>query len=466
MATRRAPIRSSSRSVKRTDRSGRNEPRTARWLSAALGMIGCILIAQPALSQYFGQNKVQYESFDFKVLRTDHFDVYFYPEERASAELAGRMAERWYARLSRYLGHELSGRQPLLLYASHPDFEQTNALSGVLGEGTGGVTEALKRRIVLPLAGPLAETDHVIGHELVHAFQYDITGEGRSVATDSPVLTRLPLWFVEGMAEYASIGPRDPQTAMWMRDATARDDLPDLGKLASNRYFPYRYGQAFLSFVAGTFGDDAIGRILQAPGRHGTIELGMKEALGADPDSVVKAWHRALHGQFDPWRDRLHPATDYGARILGEPETGRLQVGPVVSPDGRKMLLFSERDRFAINLFVIDVKTGDVLRRLSRNEVDPHFESLLFIRSAGSWAPDSRRVVFPAITRGRPELVIMDTETGERLREIRFSELGEIYDPAWSPDGRTIAFSALASGMTDLFVYDLQEDRLERWTDD
>ena len=123
-------------------------------------------LATPASAQYFGQNKVQYEKFKFQVLKTEHFDIYFYSREKEGAELAARMAERWYARLEQLLGHQLRGRQPLILYASHVDFEQTNVIGGPLSEGTGGVTEPLARRIVLPLAGPLAETDHVIGHEL------------------------------------------------------------------------------------------------------------------------------------------------------------------------------------------------------------------------------------------------------------------------------------------------------------
>jgi len=50
---------------------------------------------------YFGQNKVQYHKFDFKVMKTDHFDIYFYPEEEASVRIAARMSERWRARLER-----------------------------------------------------------------------------------------------------------------------------------------------------------------------------------------------------------------------------------------------------------------------------------------------------------------------------------------------------------------------------
>ena len=90
-------------------------------------------------------------------------------------------------------GVGLSTRQPLVLYASHPEFEQTNVIEGQIDEGTGGVTEGLQRRIVLPIAASLKETDHVLGHELVHAFQYDILGQEAGP---------MPLWFIEGMAEY------------------------------------------------------------------------------------------------------------------------------------------------------------------------------------------------------------------------------------------------------------------------
>src|SRR5688500_8037360 len=157
--------------------------------------------ASTAQAQYFGRNKVHYKEFKFEVLKTDHFDVYFYEEERENAARVGQMAERWYARLSRIFEHEMRTRQPLMIYASHPDFEQTNVVGGMIGEGTGGVTEGLKRRVVLPLAGTLAETDHVLGHELVHAFQYDISARRTAQGGASGGgIESLPLWFELGRA--------------------------------------------------------------------------------------------------------------------------------------------------------------------------------------------------------------------------------------------------------------------------
>src|SRR5438034_7025218 len=105
-------------------------------------------LAPRAQGQYFGRNPVQYENFHFKVLKTQHFDVYFYDKEAPAAAEAARMAERWYARISTVLRHQLSGRQPLILYSDHPDYNQTNILPV---EGSEGITESLKRRIILPM---------------------------------------------------------------------------------------------------------------------------------------------------------------------------------------------------------------------------------------------------------------------------------------------------------------------------
>ncbi|HSR41224.1 MAG TPA: hypothetical protein VLL48_03610, partial [Longimicrobiales bacterium] len=129
----------------------------------------------PADAQYFGRNKVQYDVFDFQILETDNFDLHFY--DRTSPEAirdVGRMAERWYERLGRTFQHAFRAKKPLIFYANQPDFQQTNAIPGSISQGTGGVTEGIKNRVILPFAETYGETDHVIGHELVHAFQYDL----------------------------------------------------------------------------------------------------------------------------------------------------------------------------------------------------------------------------------------------------------------------------------------------------
>ena len=438
-------------------------------LLATLVALAIAASAVPAEAQYFGRNKVQYEDFEFQVLETEHFDIYYYPEEEAATELAARMAERWRARLTSVLKHELAGRQPLILYAASAQFRQTNAIPGEIGEGTGGVTEAFRRRIVLPFAGPLADTDHVLGHELVHAFQFDITSVGgtSSRASAMPGALRLPLWFVEGMAEYLSLGPVDTQTAMWLREAVQREELPTIEELSDPRLFPYRWGHAFWAYVAGRWGDEVIGDLLRASGgRAGYAEV-LETVLGVPLEELSEQWHKALHEQVRLVVKQSRPVTAIAAPLVTEERGGgRLNVGPVLSPDGSKMLFFSERDLFSIDLFVADVPSGEVRRKLTETATDPHFDSLQFLSSAGAWSPDGGQVALAVIVEGRPQLTIVDVESGDTRREIRFDRLGEILNPAWSPDGGRIAFSALANGVSDVFVYDLKADTLRQLTDD
>jgi hypothetical protein len=439
------------------------------------------LIALPASAQYFGRNAVQYENFHFKILRTQHFDVYFYDSEAASAAQAARMAERWYARLSTVLRHQLSSRQPLILYSDHPDFEQTNALGEQPGEGTGGVTESLKRRIILPMGPSLAETDHVVGHELVHAFQYDITGVGRgSIATG---LNRVPLWFIEGMAEYLSIGNVDPNTTMWMRDAVRRGELPKFRQLDNYKYFPYRWGQSFWAYMGGTYGDDVVGALLRSAGRTGNVQASIEQMTHRPVDSLFADWHRALTSgtqavaaatgielPTDKARvehERLTPVTTTGARLLVSPgKEQHYNLAPALSPDGRRMVYLSDAGLFSIDLYLADAENGRTIRKLVSSTRDPHLESMQFINSAGAWDATGTRFVFGGIVTGDPALRIVKGDNGDVLKEVKFPSLGEIFNPTWSPDGKKIAFSAQVGGVTDLFVYDLDAGQLQRMTED
>ena len=424
--------------------------------------------ASTAQAQYFGQNKVQYEKFNFKVKATEHFDIYYYPEEQQAVELAARMAERWYARLSRVLRHELSSRQPIILYAAHPHFQQTNALPGDIGEGTGGVTEMFKRRVILPFAGGLAETDHVLGHELVHAFQYDISStedtEGRP---SGPGVLSLPLWFVEGMAEYLSLGPVDSNTAMWVRDATSREKMPTIKKLSDPDFFPYRYGHAFWAYVAGRYGDSAVGDMLRATGPQGDINGALMDVLGTDEDTLTKDWHAETQKTYAALFESTRKPETF-ARALENEKTsgGSLNLAPALSPDGKRMVFLSERSRLSIDMYLADVETGKVIRQLTKTAADPHFDSLEFLSSAGDWAPDNKRFVFSALSKGQPVLTIMDVDSGNRLLEQEFPDIGEIYNPAWSPNGQQIAFSGLKGGLLDLFIFDINSKALTQLTND
>jgi Tol biopolymer transport system component len=278
----------------------------------------------------------------------------------------------------------------------------------------------------------------------------------------------MPLWFIEGMAEYLSIGPDDPHTAMWMREAVRRDRFPTVDKLDNPRYFPYRYGQALWAYIGGRYGDRVVGGLLRAGvGRDG-YKGAFQRVLGVSTKDLSQQWHDATVAAYRPVAEatKLPSAIAHPLIVDRSKDGGGLNVSPELSPDGSKIVFFSSRDLFSIDLYVADAATGKVLRKITDTATNPHLDSIEFIESAGAWSRDSRRFVFPGLSGGNPILTIVDALNGNKEREIQLKALDEILNPTWSPDGNRIAFTGLVGGTTDLFVYDLQASQLRRVTSD
>jgi hypothetical protein len=414
-----------------------------------------VATATTANAQYFGRNKVRYDKFDFRVIQTDHFDIYYYAQEEEASRYAARMAERWYARFSKVLQHSFVRRQPLVLYASHPHFAQTNVTPMTPGEGTGGLTERNKARIVMPFAAGLDATDHVLGHEIAHAFQIDIVKRAKRDAFS------LPGWFIEGMAEYLSLGSDDTNTAMWLRDAAEHGHLPSLEDLAQPQYFPYRFGHSFWTYFAGRYGDEVLGRVLRSKLR-GAIER-LEDVSGVDRARLAAAWHESI----------TVPGGDRDARLLSPTRVAtfsrdgaRLHIAPALSPDGRYFMFMSERDKLSLDLFLANTETGTVVRKMVSTASDPHFDSLQYIHSSGAWDATGSRFAMAVLSGGRPVLVIVNVSQPDNREEIPLDELGEVYNPSWSPDGQRIVFSALKDGLSDLFLYSVATGTVEQLTAD
>ena len=119
---------------------------------------------------YFGRNKVQYQGFEWKVLRTEHFNIYYYGEFEEIAEIGASYAEDAYDELKVKFDNLITRPIPLIFYNTSLHFQQTNTTPGLVPDAVGGFFEFLKGRVVIPYTGSIHDFKHVIRHELVHVF--------------------------------------------------------------------------------------------------------------------------------------------------------------------------------------------------------------------------------------------------------------------------------------------------------
>ncbi|WP_235298567.1 hypothetical protein [Portibacter marinus] len=424
-----------------------------------LMVLGSIITVE---AQYFGQNKPRYKSFDFHVQETEHFDIYHYLENPDLLKQLALQTELWYRMHARIFQDTFEKNNPIIFYNNHADFQQTNAISGSIGIGTGGVTEGLKNRVVMPITFTTQQTNHVLGHELVHAFQYHkiITGDSTSLQN----LQNLPLWMVEGLAEYMSKGDSDTYTAMWIRDAVVSDDIPELKDLINPKYFPYRYGQAFWSFLTGVYGDDVIEPMFMMTAKYG-LAAAADSVLNMSIDNLDNQWVSALENHFNKYvRDKKEDFI--GKKLISEDNAGRMNVSPALSPNGRYVIFLSEKDLFSTELYLANAQTGEIIRRISSRSTDSHIDDINFLESAGTWSPDSRQFAYVAFSRGQNILVIKDVETGKTVSSNKIPDLPAFTNPSWTPNSNEIVLTGMDQGQTDLYLYDIRRNRASKITDD
>jgi len=317
----------------------------------------------------------------------------------------------------------------------------------------------------MPMTGSYQDTDHVLGHELVHAFQYNIA-QGRQ-GPGVGGLSRLPLWLIEGMAEYLSVGREDPLTAMWLRDAVRRDDIPTIQQLTrDNKYFPYRFGQALWAYIAGTYGDYAVADLYRSALRGGW-EPSLNVIIGMNSDTLSARWADQIREDYLPLMEGRDAPSESGTLLLS-PATGSgaTNLAPSLSPDGSRLVFMSEKDLFSFDLFMADASTGDVIRTVSTSGTSPHFDALRFVDSSGAWSWDGNQLAFVVFADGNNEIVVVDSENGKVRDKIAVEGIGAMQGPAWSPDGNSLVFSGSKNAVTDLYLYDLATESTLQLTDD
>ncbi|HEY4101159.1 MAG TPA: basic secretory protein-like protein, partial [Gemmatimonadales bacterium] len=381
------------------------------------------------------------------------------------------MAERSYARLSRLLNYSFKERKPVVIFASRGDFAQSNVF-GDLGETTGGITDFLHQSNTFFLEMDLAETEHVMTHEMVHQFQYDEFSRGHAGnGLETIAQVNPPGWFMEGMAEYLSIGPNHPATDAVMRDAALNGYLPTVKQMEDNpnRYFPYRYGEAFWRWIGQRWGDEIIGEILASSPTLG-IDRAFKRHTGFDLSELGDEWKETMQTTYLPGIANLDRPRKVAQPLLNEKRTGGIipqYVAPSFSPNGRQIAFISTgsllRAEVFNDLYLADATTGKRLKRLTTSTLNPEFEELRYIYSQSAFSPDGQTLAFTAQTGGKDVIYLENVKNLDVERRLD-TGLDGMISPTFSPDGKQLIFSGAKGGFTNLYKIDADGGNVQQIT--
>ncbi|MBN2000667.1 PD40 domain-containing protein [candidate division KSB1 bacterium] len=415
---------------------------------------------------YFGRNKIQYNHFDWHILNTDHFVIYYYPEMRELAEIGAAHAEKVYKELETRFNHNLTNRVPLIFYATHAHFQETNTIPYVIPEGVGGFFEFLKGRVVVPANGSVSYFKRVLQHELVHVFTHSYANR---VLKDHKQNNHpgLPLWFIEGLAEYWSEG-WSSETEMFMRDAVLNTYLVPVQQmhLIFGSFLMYKEGQSVIKYIAENYGDDKIRQICENLWMSRTFSDVLDFTIDSDYKKLDKEWSYALQKDFYPI------LKEYDSVTMTTDEITRKGVN--IKPtfyeyDGQQNVIYISNRTGYSNIYIqplVTVEEKPKAKVLVAGERSSDFESFHML-SSDLDINDSGELVFSSRSGENDILYIYSLDEERITGKLQFAELVSLYSPCWSPDGDKIVFSGLAfSGQSDLYVYHRSSSQLTRLTND
>ena len=438
-------------------------PAMTRWsLLVAMGILGALAPTDLAAQFFsFGQNKIQYRKLDWRILRGTHVDLYYYPAEAELAPAALAYAEASYDTLAVQFGHDVAERVPLIVYASHTDFEQTNVLPFTPPEGLLGATDFLKRRVSLPFRGNFSEFRHTIRHELVHVFQLDLLTEAYLQAPRHGRFN-FPLWWSEGLAEVWS-GGQDARDEMVLRDMTMSGRLPTFRQLTwVLGGIVYPLGGQIHRWLADTYGDWRVATMYKEQNRHDSFEAAIAAVYGKTLDQLSHEFQLAMRRRYYPSVDSLAPLTVLGREVV------KLAVKPVFLPDTNggsgEVAYLSPRTGY-VSIYRRGLDSGRT-RTVVTGGRSAELESFHAFDSRMD-ASRPGLLLFIARYGDRDALVVWDLEENEVRGRYQFPQLVSMLSPQWMPDGNSIVLSGLSeSGVSDLYRVHLPEGTLEPLTAD
>lgn len=420
------------------------------------GFLSSDLIAQ------FGKNKVQYKKFTYYYIQSKHFDIYFTDGGERIANFAIVAAESSLASIQKTFKYSINNRISMVVYNSHNDFQQTNVISEYLEEGIGGVTELFKNRVVVPFEGSYEQFRHVIHHELVHAVMNDMFygGSLQSVISNNISLS-LPLWFMEGLAEYESLG-WDTHTDMFMRDAVINQYLPNINQLYG--YFAYRGGQSVFWFIAKKYGHEKIGDLLNRIRSQGNFEAGIKSTFGFDLQELNEKWKKEQKILYWPDIEIRKEPNEFSKQLTDHTKDGGFfNTSPAISPQGDLIAFISNRDDY-FDVFLMNASDGKIVKKLVKGNTTANFEELKILTPGLCWSPDGKKIAL-ASKAGKSDAIFIIDIKSLKHQKLEFN-LDGIYSVDWSPDGKKLAFVGINKHQSDIYVYDLETGNLKNLTDD
>ncbi|MDJ1480553.1 hypothetical protein QNI16_08660 [Cytophagaceae bacterium YF14B1] len=412
----------------------------------------------------FGKNRIQYKNFNWKVITTTNFEVYYYQEGNEQAYFAARHVESDFDRIADLLGYTPYSKTKIFIYNSITDLQQSNV--GLNNDITlvGGQTNFVKSRVEIAYTGSAVNFKRELSLGISRMFITEMMfGGSLKDMVQSSYLLSLPEWFVSGAAAYVAEG-WGAEMDDFVRDMIVHKNLKRPSTLTGDDAM--LVGQSIWNYIAERYGKSNISNILNLTRIIRNEESSIVSTLGVYPYSnFLKEWRNYYTTMNVPIINTYTmPREDMRARKNSRDKYDYNQVK--ISPNG-KLVAYSENYNGRYTVYAKDVKTSKrtTLMAGGYRTINQRFDEQIPLIG---WRNNNQVVVIHAKA-GEYVVSVYDMTKPfyNRLVNRKFlKSFTQVKDFDVSSDGRTLIMSAVRNGKNDIFLYDIGRGAITTVTED
>jgi hypothetical protein len=416
----------------------------------------------PSLER-FGKNRIQYRSFDWKIIRTSNFEIYYYQDGTQIANLTAQYAESEFDRITELLGYTPYNRIKIFLFNSPEELAQSNIGLNAQGGLSSREQDLSKSRVELAFTGDQVSFRRQIIRDISMLFVYDMLyGGSLKDALQSSLLLTLPDWFMPGIASYIAEG-NSLELDDYMRDVSLTHSVKKPSLLSGAE--AERVGHSIWNYIVQKYGRDNVSNILNLTRIIRNEQSSISSTLGVPYNRFLREWREYYAGMANSVAQSYRSTADDFQIKVGSADEKNVLVSLKLSPDKQYIAYSVLRDgKFSV----------EVVNTTNRKKT-----TVL----SGGYRLDgqSTRTSTPLVAwqKGNNLLIISD-ELGrtnlyqfgdfeKRPKQLFKRQVNGLSQVVWmdaSEDGGSLILSAERKGQNDLFLYSINRGSYQQLTND
>ncbi len=421
-------------------------------------------------TEVFGQNRVQYRTFEWRFFDTEHFRIYHY--DRAGRSLARYVAEQAEKDISA-IEKKLEGRFPkrfnIILYNQYDEYRQSNTglrWESELRDVPTGTVNLVGDQLVVYFTGVHTDLRRQLRLGMGRVvLERTLFGESAREMVKNYVNLNLAPWVVEGYVNYLTDGWNTEADAQW-KALTAAQEKPNFYLLAEAQ--PALAGKAFWKWISDTKGPQEVKILLQMMRSRGSANGGIKAVLGMKERSAGDSLLGYFRKQYAV-DSAVQQIPDSATRIalVKRPTDGAVIRDIKISPTGRDIAYTRWKEGvFEVVLQRVSgqATTSTILSTGQKdyNELRPDPDYPLLC-----WSNDGFNLAILYRNNRKTRLRIYNA-LKERVGDVKVPDtrFDRVLGMTFVEDNTRLVFSAIKKSQTDLYDFRIRGSRLTPLTND